>query len=104
MAKFTNKNSKTQKVRVPQIGWNKVKLLKTNNLHLKGVKDNEFMYFVHSYYVVPTDAKVVVAKTTYEGIEYVSAVSQNNVFAVQFHPEKSGSEGLKIYHNFSQLI
>src|SRR3989338_8559988 len=95
VVKFPNKNSKNEMIIIPQIGWNTLKLQKKDPL-LSGIKDEEFMYFVHSYYILPKDPKIILAKTVYEKIEYTSAISQNNVFAVQFHPEKSGTEGLKI--------
>lgn len=103
VVKFPNKNSQNKMIRIPQIGWNTLKLQKENPL-LSGIKEGEFMYFVHSFFVSPEDPEVILTKTVYEEIEYTSAVSQNNVFAVQFHPEKSGSEGLKIYSNFSKII
>ena len=58
------------------------------------------MYFVHSYNVVPTKQEVVLSSTTYCGIEYCSSIKQNNIFATQFHPEKSGELGLEIYKNW----
>lgn len=101
--KFPSKNSYGKLLRVPQIGWNKIQLQKDDPL-LKGIKGGEFMYFVHSFYVLPKIDEVILTKTNYEGFEYASAVSKNNVFAVQFHPEKSGPGGLKVYQNFSKII
>jgi len=94
-------------VRVPQIGWNKLYEPKSSdwkNSYLKDIKNGDFMYFVHSYYVIPNDNKTVLATTNYEGFNYTSAVLKNNVFAVQFHPEKSGNKGLTIYKNFAESL
>ena len=61
------------------------------------------MYFVHSYYVEPDKMDVLLTKTNYEGLEYCSAVLQNNIFATQFHPEKSSEKGIKIYKNWATI-
>lgn len=97
-------SSKQRMIKVPQIGWNQIsKAGSWENTPLKNIKNGEFMYFVHSYYVSPVDSNVSLAKTTYEDIQYTSAIITNNVFAVQFHPEKSGLEGIKIYRNWLEL-
>lgn len=91
-------------IKVPQIGWNQIsKVGNWNNTPLTNIKSGEFMYFVHSYFVSPDDKKVILAKTIYESIEYTSAILKGNVFAVQFHPEKSGQEGIKIYRDWLQM-
>lgn len=69
----------------------------------KGVPDHSFFYFVHSYYVQPDDKGVVVATTEY-GVEFASAIARDNLFAVQFHPEKSGDIGLRILENFVNYV
>jgi glutamine amidotransferase len=61
------------------------------------------MYFVHSYFVDPNDASTILTKTTYADITYASSILKNNIFACQFHPEKSATEGLKIYKNWATL-
>ena len=61
------------------------------------------MYFVHSYYAIPKD-EYVLSTTTYGGIEYCSSVRFKNIYATQFHPEKSGKEGLNIYKNFKNIL
>jgi glutamine amidotransferase len=71
---------------------------------LEGVADGEFMYFVHSFYVQPADPAVVLATTRYGHIEFCSSVRRGNVMAFQFHPERSGPEGMKIYRNLAGLI
>ncbi len=62
------------------------------------------MYFVHSYYVVPQDKSVILSETVYEDIKYCSSLLSGNVFATQFHPEKSGKEGIKIYKDWLNLL
>lgn len=103
--KGTVKKFPSNKVtKIPQIGWNKIlnsgqKKLWYNS-PLRNIKPEEFMYFVHSYYVFPEDPNIILSETVYEGIKYCSAVIEKNVFATQFHPEKSGKEGIKIYHDW----
>jgi glutamine amidotransferase len=85
-------------LKVPHMGWNQVK---QNMKHpvFEGVPDGENFYFVHSYYVEPEDAALVAGTTEY-GIEFCSAIARGNMIATQFHPEKSGDMGLKIFGNF----
>ncbi|WP_105045574.1 imidazole glycerol phosphate synthase subunit HisH [Polaribacter gangjinensis] len=85
-------------VKVPQMGWNVIKELKSPLF--EGVKENEFMYLVHSYYADLCDETI--AKTDYE-LEYSSALQKDNFYGVQFHPEKSGIIGSKILENFLKL-
>ncbi len=89
-------------IKVPQIGWNRIN--KCNNWDgspLNGVNEGEFMYFVHSFYCEVSDIADMICSTNYEGINYCSGVLKKNISALQFHPEKSGEEGLKIYANWS---
>lgn len=97
--KFKPSSTKTMKFPVPQIGWNKLSQQSAlwNNTPLCNNKDGDFMYFVHSYYVVPNDKKLVIATTTYGKETYCSAIKKKNIFATQFHPEKSGEVGLQVY-------
>lgn len=88
-------------LRVPHMGWNQISIKKPEKI-FKGVKDNSFVYFMHSFYVNPSDSAVMVAQTDY-GINFCSAVEMKNVFGVQFHPEKSGEVGLKILKNFMAI-
>lgn len=85
-------------VKVPHMGWNVIKDLKSDLF--KGLKENEYMYLVHSYYA--EHCKETIAKTDY-GLNYASALQHNNFYGVQFHPEKSGTEGAKILQNFLDL-
>ena len=95
--KFYSDNS--TKYPVPQIGWNK--LNKTNDSWddslLCDNSNEDFMYFVHSYFVEPKNDNIILSYTTYGNVEYCSSIQQNNIFACQFHPEKSGEIGLKVY-------
>ncbi len=84
--------------KVPQMGWNQV-TQHGNHPLWQGIKDNSFFYFVHSFYVVPANDTDVVGITEY-GVPFCSAVAKDNVFATQFHPEKSASVGLQLYWNF----
>ncbi|MBM79157.1 MAG: imidazole glycerol phosphate synthase subunit HisH [Planctomycetaceae bacterium] len=83
---------------VPHAGWNRIR--RKNNWDKTLLRQNtpgDFMYFLHSYYVQPEDPKIVRATTVYGQKEYCSALQQNNIFAAQFHPEKSGQIGMRIY-------
>ncbi len=86
------------KVKVPHIGWNQLWKQKPSEL-LDGVRDGEYFYFVHSYHVLPKSKQVVLTTTDY-GTDFVSSVEYQNIFAVQFHPEKSQRAGLKLLENF----
>ncbi|MFN8636405.1 MAG: imidazole glycerol phosphate synthase subunit HisH [Chloroflexota bacterium] len=87
--------------KVPQIGWNTVKIVQHHPL-LDGIPDETYFYFVHSYYVAPSDPAITVGETEY-GVSFASIVARGNVFATQFHPEKSSGIGLRIYRNFARL-
>lgn len=89
-------------LKVPHMGWNRIKI-KGKSPILKGIKDGEFFYFVHSYYVKPSDESVVLTTTDY-GVEFVSSVWKDNIVATQFHPEKSQRAGLKVLENFGKWI
>lgn len=84
--------------KVPQMGWNVVREVRPHPLW-DGVPDGSFFYFVHSYYVVPDDPAHTVGETPY-GAPFTSAVARDNIFATQFHPEKSAAAGLRLYRNF----
>lgn len=90
-----------QKVKIPQIGWNQINIQRKAKI-LRGIGDKSFFYFMHSFYVKPVDKKIIVAKTNY-GKEFCSTIESENIFGVQFHPEKSGRLGLKILKNFIEV-
>jgi glutamine amidotransferase len=89
--------------KVPHMGWNQIQISKQGNPLLKGLKDGDFLYFVHSYYVVPENTGITATQTSY-GLDFTSMVWEKNVFGTQFHPEKSQGVGLKIYENFKDLV
>jgi imidazole glycerol-phosphate synthase subunit HisH len=98
-------NFEKKNIKVPHVGWNKIYHDKSWICSpLEKVKKEEYMYFVHSYYVDPFDKNNILSYTKYEGFEYCSSIKKENIFATQFHPEKSGLEGLKIYKKWSQLL
>ena len=95
-------NGTNGKLKIPHMGWNNINLRKPDNPLLKNVPDNAFMYFVHSYYVRPEDNRVVATETEY-GVRFASMIWDKNIFASQFHPEKSQKYGLAILKNFGDL-
>ncbi len=86
------------RLKVPHMGWNGVKQTRAHPMWA-GIPDDERFYFVHSYYVRPSDATLAVGETGY-GAAFTSAVARDNIFAVQFHPEKSAQAGLRLLSNF----
>ncbi|WP_423793090.1 imidazole glycerol phosphate synthase subunit HisH [Methanocaldococcus indicus] len=91
---------KFKKGKIPHMGWNTVKIVKDIPL-FEGIRDESYFYFVHSYYVNPKD-DIIAGKTDYY-VEFPSVIYKDNVYATQFHPEKSGKLGLKIIENFVNL-
>jgi imidazole glycerol-phosphate synthase subunit HisH len=89
-------------LKVPQIGWNEIDLVQPACPLFKGVPDRSFFYFVHSFFPKPADASIICTRTTY-GETFASAIWRDNVFATQFHPEKSQKFGLQLLQNFVTL-
>ena len=89
-------------LKIPHMGWNSVSLSVAHPV-FEGIPEASYFYFVHSYYADPRDKSVVAGITNY-GIDFCSAVAWDNVAAVQFHPEKSGAVGLRLYRNFLSLV
>ena len=85
-------------LKIPHIGWNQLKFPQKGRL-FEGIEENSFVYFVHSYYLKAKEEEIVTATTEY-GVTIHASVEQGNVFACQFHPEKSSTVGLKILENF----
>jgi glutamine amidotransferase len=85
-------------LKIPHVGWDNIKKEK-DDLTLKDIPNNSDFYFVHSYAVVPNDKKIITSTCTY-GEKFASTINQNNIYATQFHPEKSQESGLKILENF----
>ncbi len=103
-----------RKLKVPHVGWNRIwPPPQSSSTHsatsawdrtpLRDIDEGEYMYFVHSYFVQPKDDGVVLSTSRYGQIEFCSSLQYNNVFACQFHPERSGEQGLKIYHNIATM-
>jgi len=90
--------SQMQNLKIPHMGWNNVAHKQTHPLW-QDIPDNNRFYFVHSYYVAPEDEALTAGITDY-GIDFVSVIARNNVFAAQFHPEKSAHDGLQLLKNF----
>jgi glutamine amidotransferase len=88
-------------LKVPHMGWNQVRIVKPHPI-FDGIADGSNFYFVHSYYPRPEDAGVVIAETDY-GVTFASVIARDNVVATQFHPEKSGEAGLRMYANFLKI-
>lgn len=84
--------------KVPHMGWNSVRQTAEHPI-FAGISDESYFYFVHSYYPEPTDAAVVIGETEY-GVTFASVLARGNIVATQFHPEKSGEMGLRMYANF----
>jgi glutamine amidotransferase len=93
-------------LKVPHMGWNKI--MKTNynwdNSYLKGLQDQTTMYFVHSFFCEPSDKSVILSKTEYGEKIFCSSLVKNNIFGVQFHPEKSAAQGLLFYQNIKDFV
>ncbi len=90
-----------QGLKIPHMGWNQLNIRKEKGF-LRGLGQQPFVYFVHSYYMEPSDHTIIAATTDY-GIELPVAVEKDNVMAAQFHPEKSGTVGLQILKNFVEM-
>ena len=104
--KFPQASPQGKPLRVPFIGWNEISEANSNwaDSPLDGLSKGEMMYFVHSFYAIPDETNVALSFTNYCGIEYCSSIQCDNVFATQFHPEKSGKSGLQIYSNWFRRI
>ncbi len=91
-----------QGLKIPQIGWNQIEIVQPDCPLFEGVENGSHVYFVHSFYPQPEDDSIAACRTTY-GVEFASAIWRDNVYATQFHPEKSQKVGLTILENFVKL-
>ena len=112
-----------KKVKVPQVGWNQIfstqwentgvyetadkkasSLAKWSGTLLDGLPEQEYMYFVHSYYTKPDDEGVILSQSDYSNVRFCSSLQKGNIIATQFHPERSGPQGLKFYQNLYKMV
>ena len=102
--RFPNKIDQ-RKIKVPHISWNQIYESNINfgSTPLLDLNNNEFMYFIHSYYVQPDNDNCILTNTNYDGVEFCSSVIKENIFATQFHPEKSADKGISIYKNWGLI-
>lgn len=102
------------RLKVPQVGWNSIRPVSEDQSGnkkgscwdgaiLQELTDGEYLYFVHSYYCRPVD-HAILSRTQYGALEFCSTVRQNNVHGCQFHPERSGMQGLQVYRNFASIV
>jgi glutamine amidotransferase len=89
-------------LKIPQIGWNQIEIVQPSCPLYRGISDGSYVYFVHSFFPEPADASIVATRTSY-GKLFASSVWRDNVFATQFHPEKSQQIGLRLLRNFVEL-
>ena len=92
----------SKNIKVPHMGWNTLNILKRHPF-LRGIKNHSYMYFVHSFYCVPNKRELLLATTEYNK-DVAAMVGKDNIFAMQFHPEKSQDVGLKIYENLARYL
>ena len=108
VVRFDAPKEKERMLKVPQIGWNRIAPtedgLRWQGTLLDRIDEGEYMYFVHSYTVQPQDSNVILSTSRYGHVEFCSSIKYRNVFACQFHPERSGVKGMKVYHNFAALL
>ena len=100
-----DKFKKNLKVKVPHMGWNNLSINSniSGNSPLNNFSKTDFLYFVHSFYVKPNDKSIILSSTSYNDIDFCSSILKKNIFATQFHPEKSGLKGLSIYKRWGEL-
>ncbi|KPK27760.1 MAG: hypothetical protein AMJ61_04460 [Desulfobacterales bacterium SG8_35_2] len=110
VVKFPPYTAAANHIKVPQVGWNSIELPRKREISfwrespLSGIEVGDYMYFVHSYYTIPNDDNVVLSNSHYEGTQFCSSILHKNIFACQFHPEKSGRKGIEIYDNWLKSI
>jgi imidazole glycerol-phosphate synthase subunit HisH len=103
--RFDNKLNK--RIKVPHVGWNKIEVYPerdTTETMIDGIDDGEYFYFVHSHFVETKDENILLTSTEYEGKTFCSSIQRGNLFASQFHPEKSGNNGIEIYNNYANCV
>jgi glutamine amidotransferase len=111
VVRFADPRGPQGNLKVPQVGWNRIhRPAKAGHSDpwagspLEGIADGESMYFVHSFYVQPADPSVILSTTRYGHIDFCSGLRRNNIISFQYHPERSGVQGMRIYQNLAALI
>lgn len=108
VVQFEAPKEKERILKVPHIGWNRIfqpaDSLRWTGTLLDGIDESEYMYFVHSYIVQPQESKLIFSASRYGNVEFCSSIQNGNVFACQFHPERSGPKGLQIYKNLAIIL
>ncbi len=99
VVRFSNGNG----LKIPQIGWNQLEITRPDCPLYRGIESGSYVYFVHSFFPKPLDSSIVATRTTY-GETFASSIWRENVFATQFHPEKSQNVGLQLLKNFVELV
>ncbi|MFH0935500.1 MAG: imidazole glycerol phosphate synthase subunit HisH [Candidatus Omnitrophota bacterium] len=97
-----NRFKEKKGIKVPHMGWNQLKINAVESPLLKNIADRSFVYFCHSYYPLPGDKEIIAASCDY-GVEFPCVICRDNIYGVQFHPEKSQETGLRIIKNFVEL-
>ncbi len=104
VVRFSNNSAEGAKIKIPHVGWSQI--FRSDNTSLWGnsplrlIPEGEYMYFIHSYYIVPENSAIKLTLTSYGGIEFCSSIISKNIFALQFHPEKSAMEGVRIFKDW----
>lgn len=98
VVRFSEKNG----LKIPQIGWNRLENIRPECPLFRGVPEASYVYFVHSFFPKPADSSIIATQTTY-GETFASSIWRDNVFATQFHPEKSQLVGLRLLSNFAEI-
>jgi glutamine amidotransferase len=102
VVRFSEKTTRACGLKIPQIGWNQIDVVQRDCPLFRGIDSGSYVYFVHSFFPKPVDGKIVATRTEY-GETFASAIWRDNVFATQFHPEKSQQTGLQLLKNFVEL-
>ncbi len=108
VVRFKTPLLRAEELKVPHVGWARITPARAapswGEWPLQGIDAGEFMYFVHSYFAVPSEPDVVFSVSRYGDVEFCSSLKRGNVFACQFHPERSGPKGLQVYRNIANHI
>ncbi|MGD9123555.1 MAG: imidazole glycerol phosphate synthase subunit HisH [Desulfarculaceae bacterium] len=109
VVRFNSPKGARGSLKIPLVGWSRIQRPVSGTDHwkntpLEDLSDGEYMYFVHSYYVKPSDSAVTLSLSSYGNITFCSGIHKNYIFGFQFHPEKSGPAGISIYHNLAKII